>query len=78
MKIELQSNAIIAETEKAFLIKVPKKDEAFWYPKRFCNFFGKNGYILSIWFGDSFTIKVFKHLTKSKIEVGEFSPDYLI
>ena len=83
MKAEIDSNCIVTETEKAYLIKVPGANYAFWHPKRFCEIKGKNGYLLSIWFGDGFTGKFFKHETKTKVAVGEMPleevlEDYLV
>ena len=74
MQLEFNSNAIKCETDKSYLIKIPKKDEAFWYPKKFVNFKGKSGHRMLVWFGDTFKVKIFKHLTKGKLPVGEFSP----
>ena len=76
MNLTMNTNSILKETEKALLIKVQNKDEAFWYPKRFCKFSGKNNYKLHIWGGENFKIKVFKHKTKTKVDVGEFPLSY--
>ena len=64
MIAKINSNSIVATSEKSYLIKIPKKDRAFWYPKRFCSFEGKSDYILKIWAGDNFTIKTFSHENK--------------
>ena len=72
MNITINSNAIQAETEKALLIKVPKENYAFWYPKRFCNQSGKNDYQLHIWFGDNFSVDCYRLGTKTKVPVGRF------
>ena len=66
MKARLNSNSIITQTQKAVLIKLPKKNEAFWHPTRFCSQSGKNDYILDIWFGENFTTDTIKTNTKTK------------
>tara|TARA_Y200000002_G_scaffold382589_1_gene400195 strand:- start:7107 stop:7373 length:267 start_codon:yes stop_codon:yes gene_type:complete len=61
MKLILNSNSIQHDTGKALLIKLPKSELCFWHTKRFCNESGKNGYQLSVWFGnDSWKIKAFR------------------
>lgn len=66
MKIIFNSNQIDHETEKAYLIKLPKSDLGFWYPKRFINFKGKNNFQIEVWFGNmSWEIKVIDRKNKS-------------
>ena len=78
MKALIQGNSVQKETDKAFLIKVPKKEIGFWFPKRFCKFKGKNDYQMEIWFGDNFTAKPIKLNTKTKIELEEISLSELL
>ena len=60
--IYINSNNIIAETNKAFLIKMPNKSIfkgfQFWYAKKLCRLYGKNNFLISIAFTKDFRFKI--------------------
>ena len=81
-KIALQSNLLKWETEKAYLVKLPKSDYTFWYPKKLCKFSGKNNYLIVLNMKDDMEINIFKSgngrynqtekLDEKKISYNEF------
>ena len=62
-KISVNSSLIKHETDKAVLIRMPKKSAysgyAFWHPAKLCDLSGKGSYMLSFRFSDewSFNLK---------------------
>ena len=60
-KLTLNKNSIKAETEKSFLIKLPKSEFLFWHPSKLCRRSGKGGYDLSVSYTDTFTFKLFRN-----------------
>lgn len=72
------SNLVQKETDRSFLIKLPKSELKFWHPAKLCRTSGKNGYRLSIGYTDDFNFKCFrtgngKHNFKDIIEEVEYT-----
>ncbi len=55
------NNLIQAESEKAFLLKIPKEDWLFWHPKKLIRFSGKNNYRMSFGVCNDMKFKIFKN-----------------
>ena len=49
--LTLNANAIQASTDKAVLIKIPKKELSFWHPAKLVR---KRGYQISVGYTDAF------------------------
>ena len=49
MNKKLNSNSIRLATKKAFLIKEPKTEFVFWFPRKMAKIEGKNHHILNLW-----------------------------
>lgn len=64
-QIQIQSNCIEAETDKAVLINLPKtssyKGYSFWHPAKLCRSIGKNGWMIQISFTDDFVFRLRKY-----------------
>jgi hypothetical protein len=77
-QITANSNLIQTETEKAVLIKLPKKELMFWHPAKLVRTNGKSGYRLTFSYTDEFKFKCFRNgkgITTSftKIEEVEYT-----
>lgn len=59
--IKANSNLIQYETEKAFLIKLPKSKMKFWHPRKLVRFEGKNNYLMSIGITPDFDVRIFRN-----------------
>lgn len=82
-QVEGNSNLIQAQTEKAYLIKLPKSEFQFWHPKKLVRLQGKNDYHMTVSFGDEWRFKIFrngkgKYNSFEKIEEKEIGPHTLI
>lgn len=64
-QIQIQSNCVETETEKAVLINLPKtssyKGYSFWHPSKLCRSIGKNGWMIQISFTEDFVFKLKKY-----------------
>ncbi|MGL5718036.1 MAG: hypothetical protein ACRCX2_33845 [Paraclostridium sp.] len=64
-KIQIDSNLIEANTDKAVLINMPKtskyKGFSFWHPAKCCRHVGKNEFLLQISFTNEFEFRLKKH-----------------
>lgn len=61
IQIKANSNLIQTQTEKAVLIKLPKKELMFWHPAKCVRTSGKNGYLMTISFTEEFKFKCFRN-----------------
>lgn len=75
-RIQLQSNCIEGETEKAMLINMPStgryKGYCFWHPLKCCRIVGKNGFLVQISFTEEFQFRL------KKYGKGQYNYDQLI
>lgn len=71
--IELNSNSIHYSTGRAYLIKIPKSQWAFWIPAKLVRFFGKNDYKISVGLNRNMTFNMKKINTKSVKDTWDFS-----
>lgn len=60
MIIKFNSNLIQWETEKAYLIKLPKSDYQFWITKKLIKRYGKNSYQVNMFVPKGLQVKVQK------------------
>ena len=60
-KIIGNSNLIQFETERAYLIRLPKSELMFWHPKKLVRLSGKKSYKMTISYSDEFKFKVFRN-----------------
>ena len=77
-KVSANSNLKKDETDKGYLIKLPKTDYLFWHPRELVSFSGKKDYLMTIHYSDNSLFTVFRYgrgLTTSKkiIEEKELS-----
>ena len=60
-KVTMQSNLVKGETERAFLVKLPKSEFMFWYPKKLTSFKGKNDYLMVLTMKEDMELNIFKN-----------------
>jgi len=60
-KIELNSNLVNYQTNKAVLIKMPRQKFKFWFPLKLVRFKGKNDYLIELSIPDNFEFKLFRN-----------------
>ena len=60
MIINFNSNLILWETDKAYLVKLPKTDYQFWVSKKLCKIYGKSGYMVRMFVPENFEVKIQK------------------
>lgn len=58
--IRAYKNLILHKTDKAYLIKLPKRETRFWIPKTWCEFVGENGYLIEFRFPDDKIFDIFQ------------------
>lgn len=57
-KVIVNSNLIKHETNGAYLIKIPKQNKMFWFPKKCVRFKGKNDYLMVLSYTDGFEFRI--------------------
>lgn len=76
LSIELQSNSIAVETEKAVLIRIPKTNKYFWHPKKLVRLFGKSNYMFSFSFTEEWKFKITEKSKSGKTVISNEEVDY--